>query len=756
MTAASESVSVPRGIAPAWYRLRKLARVVRRRVPVIQQVRSDDCGPACLAMVLAAHGVHGTAAECRELCDSGRDGTRVRTLLEVAERFGLSGRAQSMQAAGLSSVELPAIVHWNSRHFVVVERWTPHRATIVDPANGRQRLTATEFAAAFSGTVLTFTAGPHTVRREASRTPLWVWYLAAMFRDRAAQGALAQIIVGSLLLQASGLAAPAFTKIVVDDVARGEIRVSLGLLAVAMAIAVLGRSITSLLRALVMIQLQRRLDSRLTQGFFDHLLRLPYRFFQGRTSGDLLMRLSSNAMIREILTTQLLSFLLDGPFSVLYLAILIAVSPPFALLVAALAVVQAVIALVSLRPLRDIGQRTVAAKSDEQSCLVELMKGIAYVKASGSEQRAYDRWRTLFQRQLGVFVERSYLTATIELALGFTRAASPLLLLWFGAYLVAGGALPLGTMLALTGLAASFLTPVTSLVQTAQQLQMLEAYVERLSDVLLAEPEREPFGMVRRAAPVTGRVEVRNLSYRFSPNGPLVVDDVSFSIAAGEKLGIVGPTGSGKSTILMLLLGLYEPTAGEIRYDGVLLSELDPRDVRRWCGVVLQDSAVFGGSIRSNIALNAPDAPAERVEWAASLAGLANDVHRFPMRYETRVAEGGSNLSGGQRQRLAIARAVLGEPVMLLLDEASSHLDVASEARLNANLERLRCTRIAIAHRLTAVRTADQILVLDRGRVVERGRHDALVARGGMYAALAAAQSLGPASHDIVRAALPS
>jgi ABC-type bacteriocin/lantibiotic exporter with double-glycine peptidase domain len=299
--------------------------------------------------------------------------------------------------------------------------------------------------------------------------------------------------------------------------------------------------------------------------------------------------------------------------------------------------------------------------------------------------------------------------------------------------------MPLGTMLALTALGVSFLTPVTSLVQNAQQLQMLDAYVERLTDVLQSEPERAP--VIRSETKgLVGRIEARDLSYRFSPDGPLVVSDVSFSIAPGRKLGIVGPTGSGKSTILMLLLGLYEPSAGEVLYDGIPLSELDPRDVRRRCGVVLQDSAVFGGSIRSNIELNAPGSPRDEIARAAELAGFADEIERLPMGYETRVAEGGSNLSGGQRQRLAIARAVVTRPSVLLLDEASSHLDVASEARLNANLERLRCTRVVIAHRLTAVRTADEIIVLDRGCVAERGTHHARVERGGAYASLAAAQ----------------
>jgi len=742
VTVIVEPLLVSRARDRARHAERPQRRKSWRRVPMVQQLRADDCGASCLAMVLAAHGVHEAAGECRELCDSGRDGTRLRTLIRAADRFGLIAHARSFDAAAFESVALPAIAHWESRHFVVVERWTPRRVTIADPATGRRKLTPREFAAGFTGTALVFEPRADLVRRPRSRVPLWVWYLAAMFRDPAALAAVAQIIVGSLLLQAAGLAAPVFTKLIVDGVTPRGSELSLGLVAVAMAVVVLGRSATSFLRSVVMIRLQTRLDIRLTQGFFEHLLRLPYRFFQGRGSGDLLMRLSSNTMIREILTTQLVSFVLDGPFSLLYLAILAVVAPPFALLAAVLAVVQAVLAVISLGPLRDLSQRSVIAKSDEQSCLVELMKGIAYIKASGAEQRAYDRWASLFQRQLGVFVERSYATAKIELALGLARTASPLLLLWYGASLVTNGVVPLGTMLALVALATSFLTPVTSLMQNAQQLQLLDAYVERLTDVLQAEPERmsATAAVPSRMGRLSGRIEARGLTYRFTADGPTVVEDVSFSVAPGEKLGIVGPTGSGKSTILMLLLGLYEPSAGEILYDGVPLSELDPREVRPWCGVVLQDSLVFGGSLRSNIALNSPGASRDDVTQAAQLVGLADEIKRLPMGYETRVSESGTNLSGGQRQKLAIARAIVTRPSILLLDEASSHLDVASEERLNTQLERLQCTRVVVAHRLTAVRTSNQILVLDRGRVIERGTHLELVRYRGVYATLASAQ----------------
>jgi ABC-type bacteriocin/lantibiotic exporter with double-glycine peptidase domain len=713
-----------------------------RRVPFIQQLGADDCGAACLAMVLSAHGVHDVASECRALCGAGRDGVQLRALCAVAARFGLIAEPVAVASGEFGTVTLPAIAHWKSRHFVVVERMTRKRATIIDPAVGRQTLTLEEFAASYSGVALVCNAGPGLVLSPKRRVPLWLDYLVAMFHDLSAQGALAQIVAGSVLLQVLGLAMPLFTKLIVDDVAPPGSTLALSTVALGMGIVIVSRAATSFVRNAVMLRLQTRLDARLTEGFFDHLLRLPYRFYQGRSSGDLLMRLSSNTMIRDILTAQLLSVMLDGPFALLYLAVLLAIAPSFALLVVGLSVVQAVLVLASLPPLRDLGQRMLAAKSDEQSCLVELMNGIAHLKASGAERRAYDRWIELFRRQLSVFMERGYFTAKVDVALGILRSASPLVLLWYGASLVLAGTLPLGTMLALGALAASFLTPFMALVQSTQQLQLLDAYIERLIDVLDAEPEaRVAMPAVHGTSPrLAGAIDVRGLTFRYSPDGPAIIDDVSFSVAPGEKLAIVGATGSGKSTILMLLLGLYEPTAGEVRYDGIPLSELDPHVVRRRCGIVLQDVALFGGSVRSNIALNAPDAPLEQIIDAARLAGFDDDVGRMPMRYETRLAESGGNLSGGQRQRLAIARALLARPDILLLDEASSHLDVAAEQRLIANLERLRCTRVVIAHRLTAVQSADQILLLQHGRVVERGTHEELIMRGGAYATLAGEQ----------------
>jgi ABC-type bacteriocin/lantibiotic exporter with double-glycine peptidase domain len=383
------------------------------------------------------------------------------------------------------------------------------------------------------------------------------------------------------------------------------------------------------------------------------------------------------------------------------------------------------------------------------------------LKASGAEERALDHWSNLFFKHLNVSLQRSHLSAVIDTAMMTLRTFAPLVLLWVGALQVLDGTLSLGTTLALNALAMAFLTPLASLVSSGRQLQLVGAHLERLTDVLEAEPEQGgrplPCPSPNRggvgggvcspspnrggigegsAPPLSGQIELKDVGFRYNPHGPWVLRDVSVRIAAGQKVALVGRTGSGKSTLAMLLLGLYTPTEGEILYDGIPLQRLNYRTLRSQFGVVLQEAFLFSGSIRQNIDFNDPSLSLERVMEAARLAAIHNDIMRMPMGYETLLTEGGAGLSGGQRQRLAIARAVAHAPALLLLDEATSHLDVTTERIVDRNLNDLACTRVVIAHRLSTIRNADQILVLDEGTMVERGTHAELLARGGHYATL--------------------
>jgi len=698
-----------------------------------------ECGAACLAMILGYHGRKLSVVECREECGVGRDGVTARVLMKAARKYGFVPQAFSVDTDGLINVRLPAIVHWGFDHFVVLERIDLREATIIDPAFGRRTLTREEFDAHFTGVVLTFEPGPDFLRSRGAGVSAWRDYTRGMFKAPGVRGVLGQVLAASLVLQLFGLIVPLFTQALVDQVLPHRITNLMTIVGVGLVILVAAQATATYLRASLLLSLQTKLDARVMLGFFEHLLSLPYRFFQQRGSGDLLMRLKSNTAIRNILTTQTLSIVLDGGLVLVYLVILLVWDPAFGALALGLGAVQAVVMFGTAGRLLRLSQEYLAAEAYSQSYLIEALKGIATLKASGGEQRAVDHWSGLFHKELSIAMRRGRLDATIDTALTGLRFLSPLVLLWVGAYQVLDGRVSLGTMLALNALALSFLSPLASLISSVEQLQMAGAYLERVVDVSRTAPEQN-FVAVPDAPQLSGRIELKNVGFRYTSESPWALRNVNVGILPGQKVAIVGRSGSGKTTLAMLLLGLHRPTEGEIAYDGISLEKMNFRSLRSQFGVVMQDSLLFSGSIRRNIAHNAPGMRLEQVIEAARAACVHDEIMQMPMGYETVVAEGGTGLSGGQCQRLAIARALAHKPALLLLDEATSHLDAIAEEQVDEHLGNLSCTRIVIAHRLSTVLNADLILMVDDGEIIESGTHDDLLAAGGPYAALVKGQ----------------
>jgi ATP-binding cassette, subfamily B, bacterial len=705
----------------------------RRRVPVICQMNEVECGAACLSMILSYHGRKTRVAELRERFGNGRDGVTALAIAKVARAHGLRVKAYSLPATQLKFVQLPAIAHWGFNHFVVVERYSPRVVEIVDPAVGRLQLAHEEFASTFTGVLLMFEPGQQFQRRRTAARPSWgVYFLKFILQT---PGLLAQIVGASLLLQLLGLGMPLFTKLLVDYIFPYHVANILPALGIGMAVLVLAQAATSYLRALMLIYLQTRLDAQMMLGFFEHLLSLPFSYFQQRTSGDLLMRLASNTVIREILTGQTLSIILDGSLVLLYLVIILIQAPSFGLLVLVFGLLQVALLTGTTARMKRLMEKDLKAQADAQSYLVEALTKIETLKASGAEERTLDHWSNLFFEQLNISVQRSRLSASIEACMTALRTFSPLFLLLFGAYGVLNGSMSLGTMLALNTLAYAVLSPLSSLISNGQRLQLVGSYIERIADVLEAEPEQDAQA-VQEAPRLSGSIEVRNVSFRYHADAPLVLKNISFSIEPGQKVALVGRTGSGKSSLGKLLLGLYQPTEGEILYDGVPLASMNYRSVRSQFGVVLQEPALFSGSIRQNISLNDAALELDQLVRAAQLAALHDEIMQMPLSYETVVTEGSGGLAGGQSQRLSLARALASNPRLLLLDEATSHLDVLTERVVDDNLSKLSATRILIAHRLSTIFNADMILVLHQGEIVERGSHEELIARGGYYANL--------------------
>jgi ABC-type bacteriocin/lantibiotic exporter with double-glycine peptidase domain len=711
------------------------AKKSKGQITAIRQLSATDCGSACLAMVLALHGRHVPLSEVREVAGSSRDGVDAFTLLKAARWYGLQGRGVKLDMDAARFIEKGTILHWNFSHFVVFDRLRSGAVEIVDPACGRRVVPMEEFSASFTGVALVLKPGAGFERIANRNHPVWA-YMKSLVRQ---SGLIWRVLAISLLLQLFLLAAPALTGLLVNSIVPHGDAALLRIAGIGLLVVSLFQYLSSFIRSHLLLYLRTHLDTEMTMGFVDHLASLPYSFFQQRAEGDVIMRVNSNATIREMLTSNTISGLLDGTLAVLYLAILGVASPIMAALVMVLGAVQAAVFLLSYRRYQELTAQELQAQAKTQSHLVQVLSGIETLKAGGAEDRAVQQYSNLFVDELNVSLTRGRLNAGVDSFMSVLRMASPLLVLWVGGFQVLNGNLALGSMLALSAIATGFLAPVSTLIGSALQLQLLRSYIERIDDVLKTPVEQDKT-QVQQAPSLRGAVELEKVSFRYGPLTAPAVEDVSLRVEAGQMVAIVGKSGSGKTTLAKLLLGLYNPSAGRVLYDSVDIAGLDLQSVRRQLGVVTQRSYLFGTSIRGNITLNDAAVPLPEVTRAAELACIHEDITALPMEYETPVIEGGGSLSGGQRQRVSIARALLRKPAILLLDEATSELDTITEQRVHGNLAALNCTRVVIAHRLSTVRDADLILVMDKGRIVERGSHDELLAAGGRYAELFTAQ----------------
>ncbi|MFC9297118.1 NHLP family bacteriocin export ABC transporter peptidase/permease/ATPase subunit [Streptomyces sp. NPDC057011] len=708
------------------------------RTPTVLQMEAVECGAAALAMVLGHYGRWVPLEELRIACGVSRDGSRASNLLKAARSYGLAAKGMQMDLAALAEVRAPAILFWEFNHYVVYDgtgrRLGRKGVYVNDPGKGRRFVPMDEFDSSFTGVVLTFE--PADGFRRGGRKPGVLGAMPA--RLRGTSGTMAAAVLSSLLLVAVGATVPALSRTYIDMFLIGEQTSLLGVLFAAMAVALV---LTATLTALQQANLLRGRVISSTLGsarFLRHLLRLPVAFYSQRNPADLVQRLQSNDAVAETLARDLAAAGVDAVVVVLYAVLLWTYDPQLTLVGVLIALLNVVALRIVIR-VRATGTQKLRAESARlTNTSYSGLQLIETMKATGGENGFFRRWAGQHAVTLDVQQRLGVPSAWLAIVAPTLAALNSALILMIGGLRAVEGHLTVGLLVAFQALVTSFTAPISRLGGVAGRIQDFAADVARLKDVenFPVDPvhaRREPAAGTRR---LKGHVELENVTFGYSPLDAPLLKDFSLTVGPGQQVALVGGSGSGKSTVSRLISGLYAPWEGTIRIDGMRLEDIPRGALAASVSFVDQDVFLFEGTVRDNVTLWDPSLTDEAVTAALRDAAVLDVVARRPGGIHSRVEQDGRNFSGGQRQRLEIARALVRRPSVMVLDEVTSALDAVTEQVIIDNLRRRGCACVVIAHRLSTVRDSDEIVVLDRGTVVERGRHEHLVAAQGPYAEL--------------------
>ena len=716
---------------------------VKSRVttPLMLQSHATECGAASLASVLAHFGLWVPLTELRDKCEVSRDGSTAAGIFRAARHYGLECVGRSAQVRHLKKMPMPLILFWEYNHFLILEGFDRDRFYLNDPSTGRRILSADEFERGFSGIALEFRTGPDFepggVRPDIlQRLPVWL---------SGSWGALAYAVACGLMLALLALATPALLAVFVDRVL-GENEPWSGLVAAAMVgTAVLVYGLTSL-KQRCLRRLAIRISVTAGNRCLSHMLRLPVEFFNHRLVADLTARLLTIDRIARGLSQHFLGLLIEIAMSAVFLAVMLAFDPMLALIVLALAVLNALIVRAIARARTDKSH----ALRREQGLLLGVGTLMVHqtdtLKMTAADDQFFARWGGHQARELAArqrFAELSHVNGAVP---GLFMVLATMAVLAFGATQVMAGEMTLGTLVGFYFVAAMFLAPVGRFVEFADERQALEADIQRLEDI--TEAAVDP-GLARRSQgseaiatlngrlQLAGQVELRGVTFGYNRARPPLIEDFNLKIEPGQRVAVVGPSGSGKSTLSRLVAGVYQPWSGEILFDGHPRLEIPEQVVSRSLSMVDQHVTLFSATVRENITLWNPAVPDDVLIAAARDACIHDEILGRPLGYATPVDEDGGNFSGGQKQRMEIARALAGNPTVLILDEATSALDAATEEQIDDALRRRGVSCLIVAHRLSTVRDCDLIVVLDKGVEVQRGTHDELMAdEDGAYCRL--------------------
>jgi NHLM bacteriocin system ABC transporter peptidase/ATP-binding protein len=715
-------------------------RSKRVKTPTVLQMEGAECGAASLAIVLGYHGRFAPLEELRVACGVSRDGSKASNILKAARQYGMKGRGYRKEPEALRTMPMPLIIHWQFNHFVVLEGFGKNKVYINNPASGPETVTYKEFDDSFTGVALVlektpeFTKGGHKFDT----------FGALRRRLVGSNRALLYVVLAGLSLVIPGLIVPSFIRIFVDFYLIRELKSWLLPLLIGMAFTAVLRGILTYLREYYLLRLETKLSASMSGKFFWHVLRLPMEYYYQRFAGELGGRVAINDQVAQLLSGRLAATILDI-FTIFFYAILMFLYDPLLTVVGIFFAVLNVIALRYVSRKRvDINQRLLQEQGKLAGVSMSGLFMIETLKAVGRESDFFARWAghqakiNRAEQEIGLYTQ--FLSAVPPLLTAFNTAV----ILTLGSFRVIEGQLTIGLLVAFQTLMASLLEPVNKLVDLGSTLQEMEGGLKRLDDVLsnrqdpLLQTVEETSEVSRRLPKLSGILELKNVNFGYSRLAPPLIENFNLTLKPGSRVALVGSSGSGKSTIAKLVSGLFDPWEGEILFDGKPRNALPRTTLTNSLAVVDQDIFLFEGTIRENLTMWDPTIPEHQVNQAARDAVIHDDIAARNGGYHSRIAEEGSNFSGGQRQRLEIARALTGDPALLVLDEATSALDPVTEKMIDENLRRRGCTCLIIAHRLSTIRDCDEIIVMENGKIVQRGTHLELRDAEGVYGQLMA------------------
>lgn len=703
--------------------------------PTILQMEAVECGAAALAMVMAYHGRYVPLEALRVECGVSRDGSKAGNILKAARRYGFVAKAFKMELEEFALAPFPNIVFWNFNHFVVVEGFHKGGVRLNDPACGHRLVTMEEFDKAFTGVVLTFSPGPNFA--PGGKKPNVLFSLAS--RLGGARTALIYVLLASFFLVIPGLVIPAFSKIFVDMVLVANMSSWLYPFLWGMGITAVVRAALTWLQQYFLARVEYRFAVTSATAFLWHVLRLPMEFFFQRYPGDVSGRVAINDRVANLLSGQLATSAINILMILFFAAVMLWYDVLLTLAGLAMAVLNVAFLAGVSRRRADANKRLQLEKGMLLGVTMDGLSAIETLKAGGAESDFFAKWAGYQARVLTTQQElgrQSQMLAVLPILLSMTANA---LILTVGGYKIMDGAMTTGMLVAFQSLMSSFMAPVNQLVALGGNLQIAEADISRLDDVLRHEidPALARGGAQAETAndrvKLSGRLELRDVSFGYSRLDPPLIEGFNLTMEPGARVALVGASGSGKSTVAKLVSGIFEPWTGEILLDGLPRHKWPREVVNNSLAMVDQDIFLFQGSVRENITMWDSTIPEGRVLDAAKDACLHDEIASRPGAYDGPVEEQGGNFSGGQRQRLEISRALAIDPSIVVLDEATSALDPKTEMLIDAGFRRRGCTCLIVAHRLSTIRDCDEILVLDKGKVVQRGSHTVLAERDGLY-----------------------